>query len=86
MTIFSIGYSRIPTSRFIALLRCHHIDVIVNAHSQPQSRFAPSIIARPGKQRSNSQGLPITVSATQSAGIRRTRSIISLTARSSIGA
>jgi uncharacterized protein (DUF488 family) len=41
MTIFTIGHSRIPIARCIELLKLHHIDLVVDARSRPQSRFAP---------------------------------------------
>jgi uncharacterized protein (DUF488 family) len=41
MTIFTIGHSHISITRFIELLKRHHIDMIVDVRSQPQSRFAP---------------------------------------------
>jgi uncharacterized protein (DUF488 family) len=41
MTIFTIGHSHIPITHFIVLLKRHHIDMIVDVRSQPQSRFAP---------------------------------------------
>jgi uncharacterized protein (DUF488 family) len=41
MTIFTIGHSHIPIARVIELLKRHHIDMLVDARSQPQSRFAP---------------------------------------------
>jgi uncharacterized protein (DUF488 family) len=41
MTIFTVGHSHIPIARFIELLKLHHIDTLVDARSQPHSRFAP---------------------------------------------
>jgi uncharacterized protein (DUF488 family) len=41
MTIFTVGHSHIPIARFIELLKLHHIDTLLDARSQPHSRFAP---------------------------------------------
>jgi uncharacterized protein (DUF488 family) len=41
MRLLTIGHSHIPIARFIELLRLHHIDTLIDARSQPHSRFAP---------------------------------------------
>jgi uncharacterized protein (DUF488 family) len=40
-SIFTIGHSRHPLDRFLELLRRHRIEVLVDARSQPVSRFSP---------------------------------------------
>lgn len=39
--IFSIGHSNHPLETFLALLKQHRIEVLVDARSHPYSRFAP---------------------------------------------
>ena len=39
--IYTVGHSHIPIARFIELLKLHHIDTLIDARSQPRSRFAP---------------------------------------------
>jgi uncharacterized protein (DUF488 family) len=41
MRLLTVGHSHIPIARFIQLLGLHHIDTLIDARSQPQSRFAP---------------------------------------------
>lgn len=40
-TIFTIGHSRHTADHFLALLRAHVIDRLVDARSQPRSKWAP---------------------------------------------
>jgi uncharacterized protein (DUF488 family) len=40
-SIFTIGHSRHPLDRFLGLLGQHRIEVLVDARSQPVSRFSP---------------------------------------------
>ena len=40
-TVLTIGHSRHPIDRFLALLRQHQVEVLVDARSQPFSRFSP---------------------------------------------
>ena len=39
--ILTIGHSRHPIDRFLGLLRQHGVEVVVDARSQPASRFSP---------------------------------------------
>ena len=39
--LFSIGHSRHPLERFLALLRQHRVQVVADVRSQPYSRHAP---------------------------------------------
>jgi uncharacterized protein (DUF488 family) len=39
--IYTIGHSTHPLEQFLALLREHRIEVLVDVRSQPYSRFAP---------------------------------------------
>jgi uncharacterized protein (DUF488 family) len=41
MMIFTVGHSHIPIAHFIELLELHHVDTLIDARSQPHSRFAP---------------------------------------------
>ena len=41
MTLFTIGHSRHTADHFLALLRAHEIDQIVDVRSQPRSKWAP---------------------------------------------
>ena len=41
MTIYTIGHSHIPIERFAELLMLHRIATLIDARSQPHSRFAP---------------------------------------------
>ena len=40
-TIFTIGHSRHAADHFLALLRAHEINQIVDVRSQPRSKWAP---------------------------------------------
>ena len=40
-TIFTIGHSRHPIDRFVALLQAQRVEVLVDVRSQPTSRWAP---------------------------------------------
>jgi uncharacterized protein (DUF488 family) len=40
-TIYTIGHSRHPAERFVALLRAHEIACLVDVRSQPASRWTP---------------------------------------------
>ena len=40
-TIFTIGHSRHTADHFLALLRAHAIDRVVDVRSQPRSKWAP---------------------------------------------
>jgi uncharacterized protein (DUF488 family) len=40
-SIYTIGHSRHPLDRFLGLLGQHRIEVLVDARSQPFSRFSP---------------------------------------------
>jgi uncharacterized protein (DUF488 family) len=46
MTIFTVGHSHIPLARFIELVRLHDVDTLIDARSQPHSRFAPQFNRR----------------------------------------
>lgn len=39
--LLTIGHSRHPFERFLALLRQHQVEVLVDVRSQPFSRFSP---------------------------------------------
>ena len=39
--LFSIGHSNHNLERFVELLLQHHIEVVVDVRSRPQSRFSP---------------------------------------------
>jgi uncharacterized protein (DUF488 family) len=41
MTIYTIGHSNTTLARFLDLLARHGIEVLVDARSQPHSRFSP---------------------------------------------
>lgn len=41
VTVYTIGHSNHPISRFLALLRQHQIEVLVDVRSMPYSRFNP---------------------------------------------
>ena len=41
MKIYTIGHSNHPLTQFIALLRQHDIEVLVDVRSQPYSRYVP---------------------------------------------
>jgi uncharacterized protein (DUF488 family) len=41
MTLYTIGHSHIAIERFVDLLRLYLIHVLVDARSQPYSRYAP---------------------------------------------
>jgi uncharacterized protein (DUF488 family) len=41
MSIYTIGHSNIAIARFLVLLRSYSIQVLVDARSQPYSRYAP---------------------------------------------
>ncbi len=41
MRIYTIGHSHIPMARFTELLRLHRVETLIDARSQPHSRFAP---------------------------------------------
>jgi uncharacterized protein (DUF488 family) len=40
-SIFTIGHSRHPLDKFLGLLQQHRIELLVDARSQPVSRFSP---------------------------------------------
>jgi uncharacterized protein (DUF488 family) len=46
-SILTIGHSRHPLERFLALLREHRVEVLVDARSQPVSRFSPHFSRKP---------------------------------------
>jgi len=46
-SIWTIGHSRHPIERFLALLRQHGVEVVVDARSHPASRFSPQFARRP---------------------------------------
>lgn len=41
MTLFTIGHSNHEIDKFIDLLRCHQIEMLVDVRSSPHSRYAP---------------------------------------------
>lgn len=41
LSILTLGHSRHPLDKFLALLRQHEVDVLVDVRSQPFSRFSP---------------------------------------------
>jgi uncharacterized protein (DUF488 family) len=41
MMIYTIGHSHIPMARFTELLMLHRVETLIDARSQPHSRFAP---------------------------------------------
>ena len=41
MTTYSIGHSNAETDFFLALLKRHHVDTLVDTRSQPYSRYTP---------------------------------------------
>ena len=41
MTIYTIGHSNVKFEPFLALLRQHQIDLLVDTRSRPYSRFCP---------------------------------------------
>jgi uncharacterized protein (DUF488 family) len=41
LTVYTIGHSSHPIEHFIALLRQHEIEVLVDTRSSPYSRYAP---------------------------------------------
>ena len=41
ITVYTIGHSNHPLEKFIALLREHGIEVVVDVRSQPYSRYVP---------------------------------------------
>lgn len=41
LTVYSIGHSNHPFEKFLALLRKHDIDTLVDVRSRPASRFCP---------------------------------------------
>ncbi|HEY5329402.1 MAG TPA: DUF488 domain-containing protein [Acidobacteriaceae bacterium] len=55
LRFFTIGHSSHPTERFVALLRQHSIDVVVDTRSAPYSRFTPQF---------DREGLKETLTAT----------------------
>ena len=40
-SVLTIGHSRHPIDRFLALLAQHHVELLVDARSHPASRFSP---------------------------------------------
>lgn len=41
LSVLTIGHSRHPLDHFLDLLRQHRVEVLVDARSQPASRFSP---------------------------------------------
>jgi uncharacterized protein (DUF488 family) len=41
LSVFTIGHSNHPIAKFLGLLREHGVEVLVDARSQPFSRFSP---------------------------------------------
>jgi uncharacterized protein (DUF488 family) len=41
LSVFTIGHSKHPIEKFLGLLREHGVEVLVDARSQPFSRFSP---------------------------------------------
>ncbi|HSF30152.1 MAG TPA: DUF488 family protein [Candidatus Tectomicrobia bacterium] len=46
MSIYTIGHSHIPIALFIEVFKLHHVDTLIDARSQPHSRFAPQFNRR----------------------------------------
>ncbi len=46
-SIWTIGHSRHPIERLLALLREHGVEVLLDARSHPASRFSPQFARRP---------------------------------------
>jgi uncharacterized protein (DUF488 family) len=46
MRIYTIGHGRVPIARFTELLMLHRIATLIDARSQPYSRFAPQFNRR----------------------------------------
>lgn len=40
-TVLTVGHSNHPLARFVALLRAHDVEAVVDVRSHPYSRFAP---------------------------------------------
>lgn len=45
-SVLTIGHSRHSLERFLELLRAHDVEVVVDARSQPVSRFSPHFARR----------------------------------------
>jgi len=41
LTIYSIGHSNLPESKFVELLRSHSVQLVIDVRSSPYSRHAP---------------------------------------------
>jgi uncharacterized protein (DUF488 family) len=46
LELLTIGHSRHPLDRFLDLLRMHRVELLVDARSQPVSRFSPQFSRR----------------------------------------
>src|SRR5215510_10638425 len=46
-SVLTIGHSRHPIDRFLALLRQHGVETLVDARSHPFSRFSPQFSRKP---------------------------------------
>src|SRR6478609_4086425 len=47
LSVLTIGHSKHPIDTFLGLLRQHGVEVLVDARSQPASRFSPQFGRRP---------------------------------------
>jgi len=47
LSVLTIGHSRHPIEKLIGLLHEHHVEVLVDARSQPFSRFSPQFSRKP---------------------------------------
>jgi len=56
-SVWTIGHSRHPIDRFLALLRCHGVELLVDARSHPASRFSPQFARRPVERAIEAAGL-----------------------------
>lgn len=55
--IFTIGHSSLPIDRFVALLRSHDIDLLVDIRRHPGSRHAPQFGGEPLRESLEAAGI-----------------------------
>ncbi|MBI5481894.1 MAG: DUF488 domain-containing protein [Deltaproteobacteria bacterium] len=57
LSVLTIGHSNHPIEKFLGLVRQHGVEVLVDAHSQPVSRFSPQFSRRVEAQELYQRGI-----------------------------
>lgn len=57
LTVYTVGHSNVPQETFVALLKQHRVDVLVDVRSIPFSKYVPHFNAEPLKAAVQAAGI-----------------------------